>query len=213
MIDQHEKKAVIFLLLLLGLLGALCVFQNDVFFLVISEDHIVEYATAILYLLSSGLFFLLFRRSRKIMLMIFGLVLLIFCLEELSYGQRIFGYDTPAFMSRINVQDEMNIHNTKFFHSEILFHLFLLVYFLFLPLMRSRKLKNFCDRMGVLIPSRCFSPFMGVVFPLLWIDLMLGKINIEEISELIVSLLFFFTALFAYLRVRGGYDYIRENNT
>jgi hypothetical protein len=213
MMNPNEKKVILFMLSLLLTLGLLCVFQNELFFIIIREDHIVESATAILYLLSAGIFFILFRDTRKIMHLTFGVLLLIFCLEELSYGQRILGYETPSFMSKINVQDEMNIHNTKFFHSEILLHLFWLAYFLFLPLIRSPRLEHFCDRTGFLIPSRYFSPFMGVVFPLLWIDLKLGKINIEEISELIISFLFFFTAFFAYLRLRGGDKDTRIKNT
>ncbi len=211
MIDQNEKKVVIFLLITILLLGMLCLFFNDLFFLILSEDHIVESMTSILYLLSSCFFLLLFLKSRRKIHIIFSLILFIFCLEEISYGQRFFGYETPLFMSKINVQDEVNIHNTIFFNSEIIFHFSLLVYFVFIPLMNRSRMKTFFKKIGLIVPSIYYSPFMGVFFSLLWIDYMLGKINIEEISELIVSLLFFFTAYFSFRGSRLEYSKIRKS--
>jgi len=40
-----------------------------------------------------------------------GLFCLGFFLEEISWGQRIFGWETPGWMSKINIQNETNIHN------------------------------------------------------------------------------------------------------
>lgn len=46
-----------------------------------------------------------------IYLFLFGCIFL--ALEEISYGQRVFNFTVPEAISRLNVQHEMNIHNTK----------------------------------------------------------------------------------------------------
>lgn len=42
-----------------------------------------------------------------------ALFLFLACAEEISWGQRIFGIETPEAMARINMQDETNIHNIE----------------------------------------------------------------------------------------------------
>ena len=46
--------------------------------------------------------------------------LLLFCVaEELNWGQRIFGFATPAYFEENNVQHQISIHNLKPFHGHI----------------------------------------------------------------------------------------------
>lgn len=40
-----------------------------------------------------------------------ALVCFLFMMEEISWGQRIFGWETPENLERINVQNETNLHN------------------------------------------------------------------------------------------------------
>jgi hypothetical protein len=37
--------------------------------------------------------------------------LLFVCMEEISWGQRVFGWETPASLGQLNSQDELNLHN------------------------------------------------------------------------------------------------------
>jgi len=40
-----------------------------------------------------------------------SLALIFVCMEEISWGQRIFGWETPAGLGDLNSQDELNVHN------------------------------------------------------------------------------------------------------
>ena len=53
---------------------------------------------------------------------LFGLLLLITGMEEISWGQHVLGFSTPESMTSINQQGEVNIHNLPGLHgkSEIL---------------------------------------------------------------------------------------------
>lgn len=52
-----------------------------------------------------------------------GLALLFFfgAGEEISWGQRIFGFHTPEPLAQVNKQDEMNLHNLSVFENSELF--------------------------------------------------------------------------------------------
>jgi hypothetical protein len=52
------------------------------------------------------------RSKRFVSMLVFAAVVLIFGAgEEISWGQRIFGIETPAFFQAHNVQNETNLHN------------------------------------------------------------------------------------------------------
>jgi hypothetical protein len=86
------------------------------------EDGPFEMMTAILFIVSSFLLFgaaMAHRRQRAVdhrkvvaaLLAGIGIVFLFFGLEEISWGQRLFGWSTPAVLQQINDQGELNIHN------------------------------------------------------------------------------------------------------
>jgi hypothetical protein len=86
--------------------------------LLVTEDGPAEYLTAIAFMISFGIGCfaakLLFEAGRRYLAIYFAL-LSIFCLfvglEEISYGQRIFGFSTPDSIAQHNRQDEFNVHN------------------------------------------------------------------------------------------------------
>jgi hypothetical protein len=84
------------------------------------EDGLVESATAIGFLVAAIAFLLASRRAREPRIpgslgrrtLACGAVLMaIFCGEEISWGQRIFGFATPACLRELNRQGEFNVHN------------------------------------------------------------------------------------------------------
>lgn len=86
----------------------------------VSEDHVVEYATALALMLATPLAlrtarlaWLTRRRSVAVLLMGLGAFTLFVGLEEISYGQRIFEFATPEELSRTNMQGEFNLHNVE----------------------------------------------------------------------------------------------------
>ncbi len=81
------------------------------------EDELVEDASAVLFLLSGVLLFGTALAERKLALRcvyVLGGVLMVFVAgEEISWGQRIFGFATPDFLASVNSQNEFNVHNIK----------------------------------------------------------------------------------------------------
>ena len=96
------------------------------------EDGPYESVGAWLFLLAAAVFALAYRRSRRDAraraywtrrfilghpgLLALACVLLLACLEEISWGQRLFGIRTPDAIARVNRQRETNLHNLEFFH-------------------------------------------------------------------------------------------------
>lgn len=106
------------------------------------EDGLVEYATAGLFLVASGLSFSVANRGtdrRRRLAHLLMAVFFFFCLgEEISWGQRILGFATPEALSRINAQDEFNLHNSVGYLVDHLFIAGVFIYGAVLPLMASR---------------------------------------------------------------------------
>lgn len=80
------------------------------------EDGPVEYATFGLYLAAALLMAVTARRTHRLRgptLSLWAYAALFFVVagEEISWGQRIFGFATPPELKTINVQGELTIHN------------------------------------------------------------------------------------------------------
>lgn len=84
---------------------------------VYAEDGLFETATAIILLACAiGLATVLrpaLRLDRRLGMMIAFVAILCFLLlmEEISWGQRILGFETPEDIREINAQEEVNLHN------------------------------------------------------------------------------------------------------
>jgi hypothetical protein len=89
------------------------------------EDNVIEMVGAILFLMTSILFFIIFLNNKKktklfsitnIFLFLLGCTFLFGFLEEISWGQRIFNFPTPQLFQESNLQNEFNLHNLERFH-------------------------------------------------------------------------------------------------
>lgn len=84
------------------------------------EDGPVEMAGAIFFLCAALMFVVAYlkRRPFRRSLPFLGLGLLFFfgAGEELSWGQRLVGWETPTSMVELNQQQEFNFHNLEVFH-------------------------------------------------------------------------------------------------
>ena len=95
------------------------------------EDGLIETFGAIMFLISSVGFGLAYFRSscsqndhmgqiglarKNIFYLLLSLFFLLAFLEEISWGQRIFGIETPTAIAKVNRQKEINIHNLEWFH-------------------------------------------------------------------------------------------------
>lgn len=88
-----------------------------------AEDALIENLTAVLSFSASLLFFITGRMERKALrrwiYVLGGTVLLFIAGEEISWGQRIFGYPTPDWIAERNFQQEFNLHNSIGFHANL----------------------------------------------------------------------------------------------
>jgi hypothetical protein len=79
------------------------------------EDHFFEWLTAIFFLLASAIFFFTFLRTKNLFFLVLAIVMFIGAGEEVSWGQRIFGFKTPEGLKEVNVQREFTFHNIAIF--------------------------------------------------------------------------------------------------
>lgn len=83
------------------------------------EDNLVEYLSALCFLAAAvlwgtgGVKALRVPRRRGLAFLCFaaGLAMLVACLEEISWAQRLAEIESPAFFERYNEQKELNLHN------------------------------------------------------------------------------------------------------
>jgi hypothetical protein len=120
--------AVLAILWLLASYGICFLVSHDTLDAITDEDALVETAGALSFLVASVLFFLCFLKSRgsnnfglfrtgKNLFFLALALLFFFALgEEISWGQRLFGFQTPAYFDEANRQGELNIHNLEIFH-------------------------------------------------------------------------------------------------
>ena len=105
----------IFFGLNLILLSVLVVFDVDAHRALTREDALVENSTAFLFFLTALLLLAIAARGRGVpgrWLYILGALAFVFATgEEISWGQRIFGFETPNYLREINFQNEFNLHN------------------------------------------------------------------------------------------------------
>lgn len=92
------------------------------------EDGLFEDLTAVAFFCASVIFFILFLRGRSgndllifrtrrnVFFLFLSLLFLFGAGEEISWGQRIIGWDTPGKWSQANLQGETNFHNLNVFH-------------------------------------------------------------------------------------------------
>ena len=91
------------------------VFDMDTYQVLTREDALFENLTALLFFLTALLLGAIAAMGRGIpgrWLYVLGALAFVFATgEEISWGQRIFGFATPDYLRAINAQNEFNVHN------------------------------------------------------------------------------------------------------
>ena len=124
------------------------------------EDGLLETLSAVLLMLASILSLVTAIRvkgmpARSRMHLFLALLFFAMCGEEISWGQRYIGFETPDSLKTVNVQSEVNLHNM---FGYVFDHLFILCFFLWgcvTPLLYRRTLmfRQFFRAIGLPIPS------------------------------------------------------------
>lgn len=214
-------------LLLIPVLYFPCYISNDLLLNLTKEDGLYENAGAVLLLLTSIGFFILAIHPKYFVnntnttkyperkyFLVLALMLFVAFGEEISWGQRIFNFETPEAIKAINIQKEFNIHNLEIFHGKTregdektgvmalltghrIFYLTFFAYLFMLPILykMNTKFKSFIDKIKLPVPLI----FIGVLFTLnLLYGSTLKALNSEidghgivEIKEFITSFIFF----------------------
>jgi hypothetical protein len=108
----------------LPIVGGALVLSTDLlgyfYYWLLLEDHPVEWSQFALLLLTTSVSAAVAvsaarRRDWLMLLVAAGLALGSFavCGEEISWGQRVFGFGTPGALHEVNAQGEMNLHDIK----------------------------------------------------------------------------------------------------
>lgn len=83
--------------------------------LLLNEDAMLEYATATCFLVAAAASLWTALRTtggtRRLMCGVIGLGFFVVGMEEISWGQRILGFETPDAIQGINRQGELTLHN------------------------------------------------------------------------------------------------------
>lgn len=153
------------------------------------EDSFFEWLTALFYFVSFILLMLTFKKNRNIFLLLLGIILLFGAGEEISWGQRIFGFSTPQEINQYNVQHEFNIHNlvvfdgkymngdakrglARFLEMDMLFKIFTIGFGLLLPfcVYHIKWISSLTQKFKIPVPPIS----IGIFFLLSWICLNLS---------------------------------------
>lgn len=141
------------------------------------EDGPLENMGALAFFIASLLFFALFIKSagygntigsfrtrKNIFYLGLGILFFVAFGEEISWGQRIFGWDTPDMLLEINAQGETNLHNIPIieynFKAWQKFEFICLIYFVLIPLI------------NILPIARKLAVKVALPVPPLWISLL-----------------------------------------
>lgn len=117
--DVRRVRTRVAVLVALALLAGFAVYlyfeETELLDTLTREDGTIEYLQAGLYLLASVGFVIGLARLRFRNIWYIGYALLFFVIagEEISWGQRLFGIETPEQLARINEQNELTLHNIQ----------------------------------------------------------------------------------------------------
>jgi hypothetical protein len=138
------------------------------------EDQFAETLQVVLYCAASVSSFIIARRlsarGERGLACLYGLLVLgLFFVtgEEISWGQRIFGWQTPATLMGISSQGETNIHNIHGFQTFFKWmQLIVAAYGTILPLTiyRIRALGRYRQLMSWLVPPASLVPYFAFMF-------------------------------------------------
>ncbi|MCP4329729.1 MAG: hypothetical protein GY791_14980 [Alphaproteobacteria bacterium] len=155
-------------LVMIGGAACLLVLDPGVLFLMAREDELIEDVSAFALVVAGltlifigwtgrGRFMVLgWPISARLPYFLIGAVLMLIFLEEVSWGQRLLGFDTPEFMDE-NRQGEFNIHNFFTFPAEQAYYSSMLLAFVLLPYATIGPRSDWPPLAAALVPVPAFA--------------------------------------------------------
>lgn len=162
----------------------------------VTEDSPAEYGTFIFFLMAGALIAWSIKQNpamRRPGYVLLCLGLIFISMEEISWGQRLFGIETPYIISRHNAQAELNIHNSSYFPSKTFLCYAILIWAVLWPEAAGRFsfIKKFSDRIGIPLIARRFYPYFILGFIVKLFDVIITH---GEMGELFLGIAFFLVA-------------------
>lgn len=128
------------------------------------------------------------RRLAFLFYLLLAFIFFFVAMEEISWGQRIIGWETPDYLSDMNEQKETSIHNIYFLDGLFDF-LYLVPAFLIIPVVLSAWLRV---RNRQTLSSRLFLPEPSLIF----LTILIGIASFTVQGELLEELLSLFAVLY-----------------
>ena len=210
MVSKIEKAVYIAVVIIIAVGAYLAQFHHDIFrYNYIMEDGPLESGTAILFFIAGVIMLTRAIKLRKKRSKLFlavtvmaGLLMFFGAGEEISWGQRIFGIETPETFAKHNKQGETNLHNLKFGDVSInklvfskLLAVCLVIYLLVLPILASKKegVRRFTEKLAIPLPSKLqiIMWFVALALP----ELLVNSSKKGEVREVCAGLMVFVTLL------------------
>jgi len=231
--DFKQSKSYI-LLIVIAIIASYSVYTycsvNYIIYLS-DENAIFELSTALFFLISAVILFLLFKSTRNIFFILLSILFFVGAGEEISWGQHLIHFGTPNYLSKVNVQHEFNFHNIEVFNTgnfdgskktgwdrlleiNFLFRLFCLFYGIILPLLmiQSKKITNYINYIKMPTPMLT----VGVFFMINWIVYKLVLMVLPEGNDiyyyLTASEIFECVQAFIFLCISHAYYRINLKN-
>lgn len=142
---------------LLGLVTAILFYMHpDTADNLAYEDGIIEYITGGGMIISSFIMFALFisllrsknKYIKPIAALFIATVFFIMGMEEISWGQRLIGFESTEFFVRNNMQEESNLHNLNPNLSQTILYIGAFLLLTILPFFHS-TVKNILRKIGL----------------------------------------------------------------
>ncbi len=204
-VNNHNRTVLFYPVLLQILicaslfLGILFLHYNNpvAYIYLIAEDSWGEYGTFACYMVAGLLIAGAIKSDRQLMrpgYILLFLGLLFVGMEEISWGQRLLGIQTPYIIARYNYQSELTLHNLPIFPKVSIFYHAVLIWALFLPLIsrKYQRARNYFTEIGIpLVPVELLPYF---VLSLFFLNIGVVITN-SEVGEIILSLAFLLLAV------------------
>ena len=201
-------------MLLLGFLGAFAWLEAsypDLYYRSVQEDQALEWASFWSFFVAGGVFAVAaWRQHRQVGALPWFLVgLALFCvfvaMEEISWGQRVFGHRPPDYFLAENYQQELNLHNLASTDLRLLvFRGIILGYGVFLPMFALVPVaRRLLDRFAIVPPPVALAPSMFAMF---WIHASYPWKFTGEVIECALGFGFLFAAIANAERFSAGRD-------
>jgi uncharacterized membrane protein len=169
---------------------------------IVQEDELIEWATTWAFVLASlgSMLGVVLEKKKLKKFQWFYLGLSIFCflvaMEEISWGQRLFGYRPPNYFLENNFQQEFTAHNIVNKTIRIIsVKVVIISYGILLPLlMQILPIRNYFKKFKIVAPPLALIPSFFLVF---YVYHMYPWKYTGEVIELMLGMCFLFTIIFS----------------